>query len=70
MKCYACGKLGHISRYVAVMILRRSGLTFPVIALLLTVDHSTLLARLATSAVRPDTSPETVSIVLNIYIQS
>jgi hypothetical protein len=41
-----------------------------VIALLLTVDHLTLLARLATSAVRPVISPETVSIALDIYIQS
>jgi hypothetical protein len=54
MKCYACGKLGHISRLV---FLERTIRTFTdnksVTVLRQMVVLSTLLARPATSAVRP-----------------
>lgn len=60
MKCYACGKLGHISRLVFIY---QSTLVFtnlsPAIVLRLMVDLLTLLARPATSAERLVTFPET-----------
>jgi hypothetical protein len=53
MKCYACGKLGHISRYVLTFDYKFPSLTvLKVTALHQTVVPSTLPERLVTSVVR------------------
>jgi hypothetical protein len=56
-------KVGTYLSVCSALSKRIAELTYSAIVLLLTVDLSTLLARLATSAARPATSPETVSIL-------